>query len=49
MFRIVDRVDRMAVFLNLGLFAITAFSPFATSTLGAYPTIRASTFLYGIT
>jgi uncharacterized membrane protein len=49
LFRIVDRVDRMTVFLNLGLLAITAFIPFATSTLGAYPTMRTSTFMYGIT
>lgn len=47
LFRIVERVDRQTVLLNLLLLAGTAFIPFATSTLGSYPTMRASTFLYG--
>ena len=48
LFRMIARVDRMTVFLNLLLLAATAFIPFATSTLGTYPTMRSSTFLYGI-
>ena len=48
LFRLVERVDRMTVFLNLLLLAATAFIPFATSTLGAYPTMHSSTFLYGL-
>jgi uncharacterized membrane protein len=49
LFRIVDRIDRLTVLLNLGLLGITAFVPFATSTLGSYPAMRTSTFMYGIT
>jgi uncharacterized membrane protein len=49
LFRLVRVVDRMTVFLNLMLLAGTAFIPFATNTLGSYPTMRASTFLYGLT
>lgn len=48
LFRLIERVDRMTVFLNLLLLAGTAFIPFATATLGAYPTMRASAFLYGV-
>lgn len=48
LFRLIERVDRMTVFLNLLLLAGTAFIPFATATLGAYPTTHASAFLYGI-
>jgi uncharacterized membrane protein len=48
LFRLVGRVDRMTVFLNLLLLAGTAFIPFATGVLGAYPTMHASTFLYGL-
>ncbi len=48
LFRLVARVDRMTVFLNLLLLAGTAFIPFATSTLGANPTLKSSTFLYGL-
>jgi uncharacterized membrane protein len=48
MFRLVRRVDRRTVFLNLLLLAGTAFIPFATSVLGSYPTFHASTFLYGL-
>jgi uncharacterized membrane protein len=47
LFRIVERIDRQTVLLNLLFLAGTAFIPFATSTLGSYPTMRASTFLYG--
>jgi uncharacterized membrane protein len=47
LFRLVDRIDRKTVVINLLLLAGTAFIPFATSTLGSYPTMRASTFLYG--
>ena len=48
LFRLIARVDRMTVFLNLLLLASTAFIPFATSTLGAYPAMHSSTFLYGL-
>ena len=48
LFRMVARVDRMTVFLNLLLLAGTAFIPFATGTLGEYPTMHAATFLYGL-
>ena len=48
LFRLIERVDRMTVFLNLLLLAATVFIPFATSALGTYPTLRASTFLYGL-
>jgi uncharacterized membrane protein len=47
--RLVTHVDRMTVFLNLALLAGTVFIPFATSTLGAYPTMRPAAFLYGLT
>ena len=47
LFRLVERIDRKTVLLNLLLLAGTAFIPFATSTLGSYPTMRASTFLSG--
>ncbi|HEY1868144.1 MAG TPA: TMEM175 family protein, partial [Candidatus Cybelea sp.] len=49
LFRLVERIDRKTVLLNLLLLAGIAFIPFATSTLGSYPTMRASTFLYGVT
>ncbi len=49
LFRLVDRVDRTTIFLTLILLGVTAFIPFATSTLGAYPGMRPSTFLYGAT
>jgi uncharacterized membrane protein len=48
LFRLVRRVDRMTVFLNLLLLAATVIIPFATTTLGSYPTMPASTFLYGL-
>jgi uncharacterized membrane protein len=48
LFRTVARVDRVTVFLNLLLLGSTAFIPFATATLGAYPTTHAATFLYGV-
>lgn len=47
LFRLVERIDRKTVLINLSLLAATAFIPFATSTLGSYPTMHASTFLYG--
>ncbi|MGH9397907.1 MAG: TMEM175 family protein [Terriglobia bacterium] len=49
LFRLVDGIDRTTIFLNLALLGVTVFIPFATSTLGAYPTMRSSTFLYGLT
>jgi uncharacterized membrane protein len=48
LFRLVDRVDRRIVFLNLLLLAGTAFIPFATNTLGSYPSMPAAAFLYGL-
>ena len=48
LFRLVARIDRKTVFLNLLLLGGTAFIPFATSTLGSYPTMHTSTFLYGV-
>jgi uncharacterized membrane protein len=47
-FRLVARIDRLTVVLNLLLLAGAVFIPFATSTLGTYPTMHASTFLYGV-
>lgn len=49
LFRLVERIDRRTVLLNLMLLGVTVFIPFATSTLGAYPAMRSSTFLYGLT
>ncbi|MBV9102681.1 MAG: DUF1211 domain-containing protein [Candidatus Eremiobacteraeota bacterium] len=49
LFRLIARVDRMTVFLNLGLLGMTVFIPFATSTLGSYITMKPATFLYGLT
>ena len=49
LFRLVEKIDRRTVFLNLMLLGVTVFIPFATSTLGAYPAMRSSTFLYGLT
>src|SRR5580704_10543241 len=48
LFRLVGRIDRTTVLFNLWLLAGTVFIPFATNTLGSYPTMRASTFLYGL-
>jgi uncharacterized membrane protein len=48
LFRLVRNVDRKTVFWNLLLLAATVFIPFATTTLGSYPTLSASTFLYGV-
>lgn len=48
LFRLVKRVDRKTVFWNLLLLAATVLIPFATRTLGSYPTFSASTFLYGL-
>lgn len=47
LYRVVAQVDRKTVFWNLQLLAGTVLIPFATTTLGAYPTLSASTFLYG--
>jgi uncharacterized membrane protein len=47
LFRLVRQVDRKTILLNLALLAGTVFIPFATSTLGSYPVMRPSTFLYG--
>jgi len=48
LFRLVARIDRTTVFWNLLLMAGTAFIPFATNALGNFPTMHASTFLYGV-
>lgn len=48
LFRHVTRIDRTTIFWNLTLLGGTAFIPFATSTLGAFPTMSASAFLYGL-
>jgi uncharacterized membrane protein len=48
LFRLVRRVDRRTVFWNLLLLAATVLIPFATTTLGSYPTLSAATFLYGL-
>jgi uncharacterized membrane protein len=48
LFRFVVRIDRRTVALNLMLLAGTVVIPFATSTLGAYPKMHASTFFYGL-
>jgi uncharacterized membrane protein len=48
LFRLVSRVDRRTVFWNLLLLAGTVLIPFATTTLGSYPTRSPSTFLYGV-
>ncbi len=48
LFRLVRRVDRKTVFWNMLLLGATVLVPFATTTLGSYPTFSASTFLYGM-
>jgi TMEM175 potassium channel family protein len=48
LFRFVARIDRKTVALNLLLLFGTVVIPFATSTIGAYPTMHASTLLYGL-
>jgi uncharacterized membrane protein len=48
LFRLVGRIDRTTILFNLLLLAGTAFIPFATNALGSYPTMHASTFLYGL-
>ena len=47
LFRLVARVDRKTVVMNLFLLAGTVFVPFATTVLGTYPTMHTSAFLYG--
>jgi uncharacterized membrane protein len=47
LFRYVHHIDRRTVFWNLLLLAATVLIPFATRTLGSYPTLAASTFFYG--
>jgi uncharacterized membrane protein len=49
LFRMVRRVDRLTIFWNLLLLGGVAFIPFATSALGAYPTLKPSALLYGLT
>lgn len=47
LFRLVARIDRKMVVLNLVLLAGTVFVPFATTVLGTYPAMHTSAFLYG--
>jgi uncharacterized membrane protein len=47
LFRLVERIDRRTVFLNLVLLAFTAFIPFATSAVGSYWWLRPPAFFYG--
>jgi uncharacterized membrane protein len=49
LFRRVASIDRTTIFWNLALLGGTVFIPFATSTLGRYPTMSAAAFLYGLT
>jgi uncharacterized membrane protein len=46
--RFVTRIDRKTVALNLLLLFGTVVIPFATTAIGTYPTMHASTLLYGI-
>jgi uncharacterized membrane protein len=48
LFRLVHTVDRVTVFLNLGLLGLTVFIPFSTSVLGSHPTLRTAAFFYGL-
>lgn len=48
LFRYVHDIDRKTIFWNLLLLAATVLIPFATKTLGSYPTMPASTFFYGL-
>lgn len=48
LFRYVHDIDRSTVFWNLLLLAATVLIPFATKTLGSYPTLPAAAFFYGL-
>lgn len=48
LFRFVARIDRKTVAYNLLLLSGTVLIPFATSTIGTYPTLHTSTLLYGL-
>ena len=48
LFRYVHIIDRRTIFWNLLLLAATVLIPFATKTLGTYPRLPASAFLYGV-
>lgn len=48
LFRYVHDIDRGTVFWNLLLLAATVLIPFATKTLGSYPTLPAAAFFYGL-
>lgn len=48
LFRLVARIDRKTVALNLLLLSGTVLIPFATSALGNYPVMHTTTFFYGI-
>lgn len=49
LFRTVERLDRRTWLINLVLLGITAFIPFSTAVLGAYPKYHAAAALYGFT
>ena len=49
LFRLVNRIDRQTIFLNLALLCVTVFIPFATSTLGSFASLRPAALLYGLT
>jgi uncharacterized membrane protein len=49
LFRLVERVHRGTILLNLLLLGVVAFIPFATSVLGSYPAQRPAALLYGAT
>lgn len=48
LFRSVHQIDGRTIFWNLLLLGATVLIPFATKTLGTYPTLPASAFLYGV-
>jgi len=48
LFRYVHDINRTTVFWNLLLLAATVLIPFATKTLGSYPTLPAAAFFYGV-
>ena len=48
LFRLVERIDRKTVLLNLLLLGFTAFIPFVTSTVGSYWWLHSAAFLYGL-
>lgn len=47
MFHAVDRVDHLALVLNLALLLVVSFIPFPTAVLGRYGALPSGAFLYG--